>query len=1213
VSFTRKHRYAIAVPCVVATAVVGLALYPILTDDFVFFLFIFPIVIVSAMEGVGPGLLATAISLLLGEYLFKPAGVATIQHAVTLGLMGAIFSILLDRIRRANNAQRNVEQASFIADLDQALLPLAEPEKIMATVVKMVGEHLNVDRCGYAEVDKVHDRFIVKGDYVRAKTSSIVGQYQMSDFGDRERQILLKHRPFIVNDIEAESPPGTDLSLYKRGEIRSMVCIPLRKGTNLVARIAVHQSTPRRWSSEEIALLTTVADRCWESAERARALKTLKESDDRYRAFIENSSEAIWRYELETPIPLTLSGDEQVEMLFKHAYLAECNDAMARMYGYESAGQICGARLGDLLVRSDPQNIAMLLKLRDAGYRLSDFETHEHDRNGDSKYFLNNLTAVVENGAVVRGWGTQRDITEQKQAEDALRSGEERYRLLTELSPDGVVIADTNATIHLANQAVQRMLGVAARGAVGRNLFEFIAPEYLNHCQDCMRNLMTNTEPATQVEAVFRREDGTTFPVEVNAVRFNWKGQPFVQIVVHDISGRKQAEGERERWSREIEAERDRLKRILEQMPIGVVIATAPSGRIFFHNVEAVRLLRHPLLHSVDAHLYFQYGALHDDRSPYRSEEYPLARSLMSEEVIKAEEMRYRRGDGTETVLSVDSAPIYDSEGQIALAVVTFIDIADRRRAEEALRESEERFAKAFRASPDSLLISRIADGVVLEANDSLLSLAGYERDEIIGKSTMSLGLYLDPASRKRAVEIMKAQNFVRDFEFAMKTKSGQVRLMMFSAEPLELRGQHCWLTIGRDISEQKHAEQERERLLLQEKVARGEAEAANRMKDEVLATISHELRTPLTSILGWAQALTTGGVPEAQTRHALEVIEKNAKSQARLIDDILDTSRIITGRLKLDAQPVGIEPIFQAAIDVVRPSAEAKRISLGVVADDHGSVVFGDASRLQQVIWNLLSNAVKFTSAGGSVEARLNCSDDQCEISITDSGMGIEPQFLPYVFERFRQADSTSTRRYGGLGLGLAIVRHLVELHGGSVSASSPGKDGGSTFKVMLPLGSPLDHHVEKGRPAESESKQILESQQRDTKEKLDGVCVLLVDDDPDTLDMLRCVLRERGATVRTSASAGAALETLDQWRPDVLVSDIAMPEHDGYELITQVRSRLAERGGNLPAIALTAYARSEDRIRALEAGFQMHVPKPVDPGELIDALSSLARKVHS
>jgi len=255
----------------------------------------------------------------------------------------------------------------------------------------------------------------------------------------------------------------------------------------------------------------------------------------------------------------------------------------------------------------------------------------------------------------------------------------------------------------------------------------------------------------------------------------------------------------------------------------------------------------------------------------------------------------------------------------------------------------------------------------------------------------------------------------------------------------------------------------------------------------------------------------------------------------------------------------------------------------------------------------------VKFTDAGGHIEARLSCSGDQCEISITDNGLGIEPQFLPYVFERFRQADNTSTRRYGGLGLGLAIVRHLVELHGGRVSALSPGKNRGSTFKVTIPVGSTLRPHIEESRPPEQEPLQTNEPTTHDNGEKLDGVCVLVVDDDPDALEMLRYVLHSRGAIVRIAESARAAVETLDRWQPDVLVCDIAMPDQDGYELIAQVRSRGPERGRDLPAIALTAYARDEDRMRALEAGFQTHVSKPVDPAELITVLANLTKHVHS
>ena len=411
------------------------------------------------------------------------------------------------------------DKVRFMADLNEAFQPLADPEEIMAVAVRMLGEHLGVDRCGYAEVEPDQDEFVVKRDYTRGSTASINGRYRMSDFGSLERRILLQNLPYVVHDIEAESPAGADLSLYRRGEIRSMVCVPLNKGGRFMARMAVHQSTPRHWSSQEIQLITAVANRCWESVERARALRSLKQSDERYRAFIANSSEAIWSYELEQPIPTTLPEDEQLELLYRYAYLAECNDAMAHVYGYDNRDQILGARLVDLLIPSAAENVAFLRELKRNGYRLTDVATLEVDRYGNTKYFVNNVIGILENGAVVRAWGTQRDITAQKQAEDALRASEERYRLLTELSPDGIVIADANAVIRLANPSMLSLLGRTPEQVIGHDLFDFLAPEFLNHCRDCMKLLMTNEEITTRIEAEFLKEDGRHFPVEVNAVR----------------------------------------------------------------------------------------------------------------------------------------------------------------------------------------------------------------------------------------------------------------------------------------------------------------------------------------------------------------------------------------------------------------------------------------------------------------------------------------------------------------------------------------------------------------------------------------------------------------------------------------------------------------------------------------------------------------------
>jgi len=387
------------------------------------------------------------------------------------------------------------------------------------------------------------------------------------------------------------------------------------------------------------------------------------------------------------------------------------------------------------------------------------------------------------------------------------------------------------------------------------------------------------------------------------------------------------------------------------------------------------------------------------------------------------------------------------------------------------------------------------------------------------------------------------------------------------------------------------------------------QAQEANRIKDEFLATVSHELRTPLNAMIGWIYLLHTGKLDEAAAARALETIRRNAYSQAQIVDDILDVSRIITGKLHLEARPVELHPVIEAALESVRPAAEAKAIQLQPLLDSRAGQVSGDPSRLQQVVWNLLSNAIKFTPRGGRVEVRLARVDSHLEIAVSDTGQGISPEFLPHVFERFRQADSSSTRAYGGLGLGLAIVRHLVELHGGTVHAESPGQGQGATFTVKLPL-SPLrssDYGLRNETAADAQS-----ATYNSPSAILEGLRVLLVDDDANTLEILSAVLAECGAQLLTAASAAEALKSLPQWKPDILICDIGMPGEDGYSLISKVRALAPEFGGQLPAVALTAYARAEDRRRALQAGFQIHVPKPVEPAELVTVVASLTGRLQ-
>lgn len=404
---------------------------------------------------------------------------------------------------------------------------------------------------------------------------------------------------------------------------------------------------------------------------------------------------------------------------------------------------------------------------------------------------------------------------------------------------------------------------------------------------------------------------------------------------------------------------------------------------------------------------------------------------------------------------------------------------------------------------------------------------------------------------------------------------------------------------LSRYLSELRRSEEARGQLLVRAEQARAEAESANRIKDEFLATLSHELRTPLTSLLAWSSVLTESLDDRNMLVQGVEAIDRNARVQAQLIDDLLDVSRIVSGKLNLDDRPLSIASVTRAAINVVQPAADAK----GVLLEYHGKpgvgAISGDSARLQQIIWNLLSNAVKFTPQGGKITVRVEQDGSHARVTVQDTGQGIDPEFLPRVFDRFRQADSSTTRTFGGLGLGLAIVRHLVELHGGTVSAESEGVGKGARFSTTFPL---LADRTEPVTPVH-----IAETTCSDSK-TLDGVRVLLVDDEPEARRIIGIVIERTGAEVRSCMSASEAFKNLIEWRPDVILSDVAMPDEDGYSFIRKVRSLPRDKGGQTPAAALTAYAREEDRTRAFAAGYQMHISKPISAIQLVTMLAKLA-----
>ncbi|NJN59914.1 MAG: response regulator, partial [Leptolyngbyaceae cyanobacterium SL_5_9] len=520
------------------------------------------------------------------------------------------------------------------------------------------------------------------------------------------------------------------------------------------------------------------------------------------------------------------------------------------------------------------------------------------------------------------------------------------------------------------------------------------------------------------------------------------------------------------------------------------------------------------------------------------------------------------------------------------------------------LRESEERFRLLSACSPVGIFLTDI-NGSCTYTNPRLQAICDFTPSDGLGDGWLQS---IHPEDRQQVInDWFTHTREVREYsdEFRFQTRSGEIRWTHVRSSPMFSSTGELMGHVGtvEDITGRKHAEAAHVQII-HEQAARQQAEAANRMKDEFLAVLSHELRTPLNSMMGWARLLRTKKFDEETTARALETIERNARSQAQLIEDILDVSLIVRGKLRLNLCPINFVSVVEQAIDSVRPLAEAKTIHLETNLADSAISVCGDPNRLQQVVWNLLTNAIKFTPEQGRIGVELIRHEAQTQLRVTDSGIGIKPDFLPHVFERFRQADGTTTRPHNGLGLGLAIVRHLVELHNGIVQAESEGEGQGASFTVQIPLLPSAEGQQDElpnstANPAAKPSDASLPPSSLLPSPFLKGITVLVVDDEADTREVLSVMLSESGIEVSTAASVQEALKLLKSWQPKILVSDIGMPGEDGYSLIRQVRRLSPTEGGSIPAVALTAYSREEDRKQVLLAGFQMHVSKPVEATE--------------
>jgi PAS domain S-box-containing protein len=775
-------------------------------------------------------------------------------------------------------------------------------------------------------------------------------------------------------------------------------------------------------------------------------------------------------------------------------------------------------------------------------------------------------------------------VSERERAQKDLRQNESLLRTIIDGTTDAIYLKDQLGRYVMVNAASARNLGVSAEAAIGKDDAALLPAAEANVLRKMDQEVMRTGQPRTTEESMTTA--GTTHVYHTTKAPYRDHAGTVLGVIgiSRDITERKSEE-----------MARNRLAAIVDSSAEAVISKTL-DGTITSWNAAAQRMYGYSPEEAIGQPISMLVP-------PERRDELAgfFDRILRGERIENHETVRCRK-DGTRIDAALTMSMIHDSTGA-GIGISTMVrDITERKRVEKALRESEERLRLAVEAANVGVW--------AWEPNNDLLvwtplcrSMHGISQDEEVRYARLMARLHPDDRERsERAIRRSLEEHADYQIEHRVVWPDGSIHWISVlgrafydqAGEPERMLG------VSIDITAQKRAEQEHAELLERERAARAEAQAATRAKDEFLAVLSHELRTPLQSMVGWTRLLKERHIDERMVQKGLDTIERNVNTQAQLIEDLLDVSRIVLGKLRLERKRVDLAKIVASALESAKVAADAKSIRVDATIDPVAGDVLGDPDRLQQVISNLLSNAVKFTPTRGRIGVRLEREGTTARIIVEDTGRGISPEFLPHVFDRFRQAESTTMRSQGGLGLGLAIVRHLVELHGGTVKAESLGENRGATFTVTLRLISGERRAVAAERrrtPRDGSSAPVV----------LDGVRVLVVDDDRDTCELLETVLRGWGAYVRSVPSARAALDELASFSPHLLMSDIGMPEVDGYALIRNVRTRESAEGGHVPALALTAFASQADREQALASGFDAHIAKPASPGDLVTTVAGL------
>jgi PAS domain S-box-containing protein len=899
------------------------------------------------------------------------------------------------------------------------------------------------------------------------------------------------------------------------------------------------------------------------------------------------------------------SSDDAILSKTTEGIIQTCNAAAERIFGY-SADELIGQPVRILIpAERQAEEDEILRKIR-SGERVSHFETVRVRKDGtliDVSLSVSPLRNAA--GEIVGASKIARDITARKKA----RETEAYLAAIVADSSDAILSKDLNGIIRSCNAAAERIYGYGAGELVGMPVRVLIPPERQAEEDEILLKIRSG-ERVDHFETARVTKDGRRIDVSltISPVRDAAGRIVGASKIARDIT-------EQKRVARELAAQQERFRVTLASIGDGVIAGDA-QGRVDYLNETAEVLTGWPLAEAAGRNLGEVFKIVNEKtRAPVENPSEIVMR--LGRVVGLANHTVLIGRDGVERPIADSAAPIRDERGALAGAVLVFRDVTQQRRAEDAIAEQREWFEVALESIGDAVIATDV-QGRVSFMNPIAEHLTGWRLADARGRPCGEVFKIIDEVSRmtvESPITRVLAEGVIVGLanHTLLIAADGTERPIDDSGAPIRNRSGRVVgvVLVFRDVSERRRIENERrgvaaerERLLEAERVARAEAERASRVKDEFVAMASHELRTPLNAILGWTQVMTQPATDPDMLRRGLDVIARNTRVQAQLISDLLDMSRIVSGKLWLSVERLDLESIVENAIETVQQAAKDKRIAIRQRLE-LDTPIAGDPARVQQIVWNLLWNAIKFTPEGGSIFVQVQHRGSNAEITVADTGIGIKAEFLPHIFDRFQQRDAnpSATRRFGGLGLGLAIAQHLVHLHGGSIRAESEGEGKGSTFTVLLPSGSLATTAAVTSAPSEASELGSLPA------DLLTSVRILVVEDEADSREFLDQLLTAYGADVLVASTAAEALSIAANAHPNVLVSDIGLPEIDGYELLQRMRRMDPSGVGGIPAIAITAYARAEDRLLAFQSGYQLHLSKPVEPAQLVEAIARLVR----